>query len=294
MAIYQELSKEEFNEKIHKAFEILKNCNICPRKCNVNRVKGEKGMCRSGLLIKISSAFPHFGEEPMLVGKHGSGTIFFSNCNLSCVFCQNWEISHRGEGQYTSIFRLSELMLYLQKLGCHNINLVSPTHFVPQIILTIKIARDLGLRVPLVYNTGGYDAIKTLRLLDGIIDIYMPDIKYGEDGIKYSGVMDYFSVAKKAIKEMYRQVGDLIIEDGIAVKGLLVRHLVLPNNVAKSENVIKFISSLSKNTFVNIMNQYRPCYMAHEFKELSRSITEDEYKKLINIAKRYGLKNIIT
>lgn len=293
---YLNLSEKEFTQKIEKAFEILKNCTLCPRNCKVDRTSGKKGACKVGDKPYVSSWGPHFGEEAPLVGRYGSGTIFFTYCNLACVYCQNWTISHLGEGEEISHEELASVMLFLQNSGCHNINLVTPTHQVPQIIKSIYIAREHGLRVPIVYNSGGYEAIETLKILDGIIDIYMPDFKYADNAMaeKYSKVKNYAQVAKEAIKEMHRQVGDLIInEQGIALRGLLVRHLVLPNNIAGTEQVVRFIAEeISKNTYINIMDQYRPCWHANEYPELSRRPTRAELLDAINVALKYGLKRI--
>ena len=241
----------------------------------------------------ISSFGPHFGEESPLVGSHGSGTIFITNCNLGCVFCQNYDISHLGHGQEITYENLARLMLHLQQNGCHNINFVSPTHVVPQLLDALILAVQDGLSIPLVYNTGGYDLLKTIELLEGIIDIYMPDLKFfGErEAQTYAQAPDYFETASKAIIEMHRQVGDLKLDsNGIAYQGILIRHLVMPNDIALTEKIMQFISSkLSKNTYINIMNQYRPCGDAHKYPEISRRITIQEYEEAIGIAYRYGL-----
>ncbi len=289
--------KHGFNkDNLDTLWKILEECTLCPRRCMVNRFKGEKGFCRTGVKPVISSWGPHFGEERPLVGRYGSGTIFFTHCNLGCIYCQNWTISHLGEGEETTTENLSRIMLMLQNEGCHNINLVTPTHQVPMIVESILLARERGLDIPIVYNSGGYESIETLRLLEGIIEIYMPDLKYmsGKYSKKYSLAEDYPEVAKSAIKEMHRQVGDLIIDKrGIAVKGLLVRHLVLPDDIAETEKVVRFIADeISRDTYINIMDQYRPCYRAYEFPELSRRISADEYRNAINIALRAGLKRI--
>lgn len=293
LPFYLQLNKKDFEEKIEKLYDILNSCTLCGRRCEVNR-RNKKGICNSGIKIKISSAFPHFGEERPLVGTYGSGTIFLSNCNCKCVYCQNFEISHFGEGIEIEEEEVAYKMLYLQGLGCHNINWVSPTHFAPQLIKALFIAREKGLYIPIVYNTGGYDSPRLIELLSGVIDIYMPDIKYGnnENGYKYSGVKDYWDLVRISVKKMHSQVGDLVINSqGIAERGLIIRHLVLPNNIADSERVLEFISKeISKNTFVNIMAQYRPCYRAQEFKELSRGITQEEYEKVLKKAKELGLK----
>lgn len=287
----------ELREKrIEELYSLLKECRLCPRNCRVNRLEGKKGFCRTGSRPIVSSWGPHFGEERPLVGRHGSGTIFFTHCNLGCLYCQNWTISHLGEGEETTAQRLADIMLMLQAQGCHNINLVTPTHQTPMIVEAIYIARDRGLEIPIVYNCGGYESLETLRLLEGIIEIYMPDIKYmsREFAKKYSLAPDYPEIVRAAIKEMHRQVGDLIIDKrGIAVKGLLVRHLVLPNNISGTEEVVRFIAEeVSKDTYINIMDQYRPCYRAFEFPELSRRITPEEYNSAIKAAIKAGLKRI--
>ena len=287
---------KELSERLEMALEILSNCELCPRKCHVNRLKSDKGFCKTGRNAAVSSYGPHFGEEKVLVGRFGSGTIFFTHCNMSCVFCQNYDISQLGKGNEVSAQELADIMLELQRTGCHNINLVSPTHCVAQILEALLIAFEEGLKIPIVYNTGGYDSVDTLKLLDGIVDIYMPDIKYGDDetGNRYSQVPDYFTVAKKAVKEMHRQVGDLKTDDsGIAVKGLLARHLVLPGDLADTEKVMEFLATeISTETFVNIMDQYRPLYMARQYPELSRSINRAEFQRAVKIAQRYGIRRI--
>ncbi len=282
-------------ERVEVLKQILNDCTLCPRNCHVNRNAGKKGKCRVGSEIIISGVHPHFGEEPCLVGKHGSGTIFFASCNMNCIYCQNFEISRFKQGEIVDVSTLADSMLYLQKIGCHNINLVTPTHYVPQIVEAIEIAVKKGLRVPIVYNCGGYESVETLKLLDGIVDIYMPDIKYSDNsmGLKYSGVPDYWDVVRPAVKEMWRQVGDLEIVDGLAVRGLLIRHLVLPNNIAGSAKVFEFIANeISKNTYVNIMAQYRPYFNAFLKPELSRRITMQEYKEAVKTAYQFGLTRI--
>lgn len=288
-----EISLEELKERRDKLYELLESCRLCPNECGVDRRVSDNGNCRSGYLPIVSSYFPHFGEEPPLVGRFGSGTIFFTNCNLDCKFCQNYDISHYGIGKEVSIEELASMMIYLQNRGCHNINFVTPTHFTPQIVDALIIARERGLEIPLVYNCGGYESIETLKLLDKIIDIYMPDIKYSsnENALKYSGVSNYWDVVRQAIKEMHRQVGDLMISSsGIAKRGLLIRHLVLPNDISGSKKVLDFIANeISKNSYVNIMDQYRPAYLANQFTELNRQINEKEFFEVINYAKQIGL-----
>ena len=298
---YLNLSKKEINFRIEKLFKNLKNCEICPRKCHVNRIKGERGYCKLGDLPVVSAHHPHFGEESVLVGpppkfSGGSGTIFFTSCNLACVYCQNYEISQLRIGEEVSFERLAQMMIKLRSLGCHNINLVSPTSHVPAIVKSLTIAIKQGLRIPLVYNTNAYDSVEILKLLDGICDIYMPDVKYSDDKIalKYSNAPNYFEIMKKSIKEMHRQVDDLILnEEGIAVKGLLVRHLVLPNNLAGTEKIVKFLAKeISKNTFLNIMDQYYPYAKASQYPELSRRISQKEFREAIELAKNAGLKRL--
>jgi len=306
---YLNLSEDELTQRIEKLFKILKRCEICPKKCRVNRLKGERGFCQLGNLPKVSAHHPHFGEESLLVGIYGSGTIFFTSCNLACVYCQNYEISQLRIGEEISFERLAEIMISLQNRGCHNINFVTATPQVPQIVKALSIAIEKGLKLPLVYNTNTYDSVETLKLLNGIVDIYMPDAKYSDDEIalKYSSALyspkfcgtklgraGYFQIMKKAIKEMYHQVGDLVIDkEGIAVKGLLVRHLVLPNNLAGTEKVVKFLAKeISKNTFLNVMDQYYPTWKAFQHPELSRRISSKEYQEAINLAKKAGLKRL--
>ena len=290
------LKEGKLQEKIDQAQERLRECNICPRNCKVNRLEGETGFCKIGARAVISSANPHFGEEAPLVGSGGSGTIFMTSCNLQCVFCQNYEISHLMEGQEVDTDTLGGLMVGLQRLGCHNINFVTPSHVVPQILEAVKWAAEEGLRVPLVYNSGGYDSVETLRLLDGVIDIYMPDLKFMDARIskELMNAPDYPEVARAAIIEMHRQVGDLQInEKGIATCGLLVRHLVMPDDLAETRKAMRFLATeVSTNTYVNIMNQYRPCGRAHEYPKLDRSVTRDEYTRAIDEALEEGIERL--
>lgn len=285
-----------FPEKIEKAFRILEKCSLCPRDCGVNRLKGEKGFCGAGLLPEISSASPHFGEESPLVGYHGSGTIFLTHCSIKCLFCQNFSISHLGEGQEISFEELGKMMVKLQRMGCHNINFVTPTHYVPQILKALPFAVERGLSVPLVYNTGGYDLTQTLKLLDGVFDIYMPDFKYGNSKAaqEYSQCSDYPTVAKLAFKEMFRQAGDLLLDErGIALRGLLVRHLVLPQGLAGTKEVMHFLASeISKNTYVNIMDQYYPCGKIPLNSPLNRRITKEEFNDAVKAAKEEGITRL--
>ncbi len=287
------VKKKLAKERANQAKELLTKCKLCPRDCKVNRLKGGMGVCGGGKLARIASVAPHFGEEKVLVGRHGSGTIFFAGCGLRCSFCQNYQISHLNQGKEVSAAKLAEEMLYLQYIGCHNINLVTPTHFLPHIIKALGIAYSKGLELPIVYNCGGYESLEALELLDGLVDIYMPDLKFTDPGVgeELSHAADYYPVAQKAIREMHRQVGDLEVDgEGIAQRGLLLRHLVLPNGVAGTQEAMRFIAQeVSVNTYVNIMDQYRPCYKATENPQLNRRITKEEYQKALEIARGYGL-----
>ena len=294
---YRELLETgKLKEKAEQLYQKLESCDLCPRNCQVNRIQSEIGSCGVGHLAWVSSYGPHHGEEGPLRGRYGSGTIFFSGCNLSCVYCQNADISQKLSGRPVTAQELSSFMLELQALGCHNINLVSPTHVVGQIAQGIALAAADGLVLPIVYNTGGYDALDTLRVLEGIIDIYMPDMKYsqGEMGEAYSGVPDYPEINQEAVLEMHRQVGDLILDpSGIARKGLLIRHLVLPGGSAGSSSILKFIAeNLSKDTYLNIMDQYRPAYQARCYSELDHPITRAEYHAVISEAKELGFSRL--
>jgi len=293
---YLRLSKREINEKIKKLHEILKNCEICPRKCHIDRTKGEKGYCQTGIFPRISGYHPHFGEEKPLVGDCGSGTIFFTSCNLSCVYCQNYEISQLRIGEEISFEELADIMIKLQDLGCHNINFVTPTHQIFQILKSLSIAIEKGLKIPLVYNTNAYDSVQVLKIIKGVFDIYLPDLKYSDNDIalKYSNASNYVETMKSAVKEMYSQVGDLLLDKkGVALKGLLVRHLILPNQLAGSEKIFQFITSeISKNTAVNIMDQYWPAYKARYYPEIAERVNESEIEKVYGLAKEFGLKII--
>ncbi len=289
---YLNLSEDEWLTRINKAFEMLSDCRVCPHRCGVNRLKDEKGYCKTGRYAIVADYFPHRGEEKPIRGKRGSGTVFFSYCNMRCVYCQNYTISHLGDGEELRPEELAEVFLKLQRLGCHNINLVSPSHVVPQILQALYIAVKGGLRIPIVYNTSSYDSLESLRLLDGIVDIYLADFKYGDDlaGKKYSKVKDYHKVALQAIREMYRQVGDLQVDqEGIAIRGLLVRHLVLPQDIAKTKTVMDELRSISPRMAVNVMDQYMPYYQAYKYPELSRRISREEYIRALEHAKNLTL-----
>jgi putative pyruvate formate lyase activating enzyme len=270
---------------------------LCPRQCGVNRLKDEKGVCSSTSRAKVYSAHAHFGEERPLVGHGGSGTIFFSNCNLLCVFCQNWEINHRGDGSYVSDDAIGRLMTDMQSIGCHNVNVVTPTHIVPNIVAGLRTAIRRGLRAPIVYNCGGYEPVEIIKLLDGIVDIYLPDFKYTDGAMaeKYSTrARDYPEVAAAAIAEMHRQVGELVVdENGIALRGLMIRHLVLPDNIAGTDKFVQFVATkLTRSTYANIMAQYRPEHKAKGIPELSRRITTSEYERAIRWAREAGLTRL--
>ncbi|RLD07783.1 MAG: radical SAM protein [Chloroflexota bacterium] len=290
------LQKGELENKSVVLSERLSRCDICPRNCGVNRIAGEVGICGVGKRVWVSSYGPHHGEEDPLRGVYGSGTIFFSGCNLNCLYCQNADISQKLSGEEVSTRVLASMMLELQRMGCHNINLVSPTHVVPQIVEAILLAAADGLTLPVVYNSGGYDAISTLQLLEGIIDIYMPDMKYSDEntGRDLSGIPSYPMVNQAAVLEMHRQVGDLKISAaGVAERGLLVRHLVLPNGLAGSQEVLRFIAEqVSADTYLNIMDQYRPAYQAYCKNDLNRMITRAEYLDLIHQAESLGMTRL--
>jgi len=295
---YENLENEgKLAQRIEQAYAIFEECELCPRQCGVNRLKGELGFCQASSQVMVYSAHPHFGEEISLVGEHGSGTIFFSNCNLRCIFCQNWPISHEGKGRRIQDEYLAELMLNLQKIRCHNINLVTPTQVMPNILNATRIALKKGLNVPLVYNTSGYERVEILKILDGIVDIYLPDMKYmdTEKAEKYSsGAIDYPDVAKRALIEMNRQVGEHLTDKrGIALRGLMIRHLVMPNQVAGTKKFTKWVAeNLPKSTYVNIMAQYRVEYKAFEYPEIARGITVEEFLKAMDWAEKNGLTNL--
>jgi len=294
------LELEQSGELAHRAaalYGILRNCRLCPRQCGVNRLKGERGICESSSRVKVAAAHAHFGEDGPLVGRCGSGTIFFSRCNLLCVYCQNWRISHWGEGSLISDAALGRLMLQLQSIGCHNINLATPTHAVANIVQGLRTAVAGGLRIPLVYNCSGYEPQEVLRHLDGIIDIYLADFKYADGAMaaRYSkDAPNYPAVATAALSEMHRQVGDLVVDgDGIALRGLMIRHLVLPHSLAGTDQFVRLVASkLGPSTYLNLMSQYRPEYQAGRYPELSRPITRHEYLQAIAWAREAGLTNL--
>jgi putative pyruvate formate lyase activating enzyme len=296
--VYVQSEKSGRLKEVEKQlWEIFRACRCCPRACGVNRLRGEKGFCSSDARLKVYSAGPHFGEESPLVGRGGSGTVFFSHCNLLCCYCQNWQINHRGDGEYVSADDLAELMLSLQRRGCHNINVVTPTHVAPNIVKALRLAIPRGLRVPIVYNTGGYDNLEVVQLLESVVDIYLPDFKYtdGAKAARYSsGAADYPEVAAAVIREMHRQVGELKVERrGIARRGLMIRHLVLPNDLAGTEKFVRWVArELSPDTYVNLMAQYRPEHKAREYPELSRRITVDEWQQALRWAREAGLRRL--
>lgn len=287
----------KLSQKIQQAYSIYEKCQLCPRMCGVNRLKGEKGFCRAPAKAVIYSAHPHFGEERPIVGQNGSGTIFLSNCSLRCVFCQNWPIAHEGKGEEVDEETLADKMLYLQNIGCHNINFVTPTHVMPAILKATRLALKKGLKVPIFYNTSGYERLEMLKILDGVVDIYKPDMKYmdSDKAAKYSsGAANYPDMAQKAIIEMNRQVGELKLDNRrVALRGLMIRHLVMPNRVAGTEKFVKWVAeNLPKNTYINIMAQYRVEYKAFEYPEISRGITAKEFLEALDWAEKAGLTNL--
>jgi len=280
---------------VEDAFNLLESCSICPRKCKVNRLKNKEGFCKTGLKAKVCSFMPHYGEEPPISGKNGSGAIFFSYCNMSCVYCQNYEFSQLGEGREVGFEELADFMLQLQNMGCLNINLVTPTHVMPQILKSLQIAISRGLKIPLVYNTGGYELPEIINLLNGIVDIYLVDMRYGDSDIsfKYSQALNYPQYNQASLKEMQRQVGVAKInEEGIIERGLIIRHLVLPNGVSGTEKIMKFIATeLTQDTYISLMSQYSPYYKAAGLKEISRRISAQEYEFAKQVMEKYGLSN---
>lgn len=288
----------ELEYRVQKFYTIMESCELCPKRCRVNRMAGEKGFCQAPGKAVVHSYQPHFGEEQPLVGQRGSGTIFFSNCNLRCVFCQNWPIAHQGRGSAVSDEELAEMMLKLQKMGCHNINLVTPTHVLPNIIGAVKIAQENGLHLPLCYNTNGYELVDMIKLLEGIVDIYLPDLKFmvSSKAERYSlaAAYDYPEEAMQSIAEMHRQVGDLVTDErGVALNGLMIRHLVMPNRVAGTKAFTRWVAeNLSTETYVNIMDQYRAEFKAFEYDDIARAITSEEFIEAIDWAQDAGLTNL--
>ncbi|MFQ6003172.1 MAG: radical SAM protein [Candidatus Zixiibacteriota bacterium] len=274
---------KDIKERIEKAYQLLRNCRVCPRRCGVDRLNGQRGICKVGKNPKVSSYNVHFGEEPPISGTRGSGTIFFTSCNLRCVYCQNFPISQLGHGSEVTTKDLAKMMIFLQSRGCHNINLVTPSHFIPQILEAVSFAWEMGFDLPLVYNSSGYDSIEALRLLEGVIDIYLPDMRYSDNRVakRLSSAQDYVEVNREAIREMYRQVGNLVIDgNGIAKKGLLVRHLILPFDLAGSKNTFRFVEEeISPKVYVSLMGQYFPSFKASFDVSINRKITEEEYEQ---------------
>ena len=294
---YLHLPSGELERRAEEAFRHMKSCDLCARGCHVNRLSDSRGAaCRTGEKALLYSYGPHHGEERPISGVKGSGTLFFSGCNLRCVFCQNWEISQKGEGREVSTAELARIMLDLQEMGCHNINLVTPSHVVAQILAALARGAMEGLRLPVVYNSGGYDSPQALALLEGVVDIYMPDMKFADSTAArpYVGVPDYAEVNRSAVKEMHRQAGDLVMdEDGIARKGLLVRHLVLPDNLAGTDSILAFLArDVSAGTYLNLMDQYRPCYRAEEFPPLDRRPSRSEFLEAVAVARALGLTRL--
>ena len=284
----------ELRQRVRKARGLLRACRLCPRRCGVNRIEGQKGFCRAGFFLQVSSYNVHHGEEPVISGVCGSGTIFLTHCNLRCVFCQNYPISQLGVGREKSIEEVGGMMLDLQARGCHNVNWVTPTHFVPQMMAALEWAVERGFRLPLVYNTNGYDSVETLELLDGIVDVYLPDMKYGDEGTArtYSQAPDYPVMNGKAIREMHRQVGGKeCTENGLLQRGMIIRHLILPHRLAGTDRLARFIAeNLSGSCPVSLMTQFFPAYRAKEFPELDRRITPEEFEEAMGMLDRYGLE----
>jgi len=290
------INLSSLSKSVQQLWDYMNSCVLCPRQCKVDRIKEQIGFCGIGDLPVISSVGPHFGEESVLVGFGGSGTIFFAGCNLGCVFCQNYDISHHLHGRPMTIEQLAQSMLGLQNIGCRNINFVTPTHVIPAITAAIELARKKGLRLPTVYNTGGYDSVETLKLLDGYIDIYMPDMKYSDSKVaeELSHAADYWQVNQAAVKEMHRQVGDLRTKKGLATRGLLVRHLVLPEQLAGSFEIIDFLAEqISPKTTINVMAQYRPCYKASSYPKINRRPYPEEIESVRRYAIEKGLNVLL-
>ena len=293
---YLELYKSgELHRRAEHAHALLSSCELCPRRCKKNRLAGEVGFCKTGERAMVASYEPHFGEESPLSGVAGSGTIFFSRCNLGCVFCQNYEISQGDAGVKVDSSQLAAMMISLQKQGCHNINLVTPSHVIPQFLAALALACDRGLAIPIVYNSSGYDRVESLRLLDDIVDIYMPDFKFSkpESAKKFCHAADYPEVARQAITEMFSQVGDLqLSSQGLAKRGLLVRHLVMPGGADEAEEIFDFLAALSTNTYLNVMEQYRPCFKAADYPPLDKALEHDDFQRAKEAAKSRGLHRL--
>ncbi len=294
---YLSPSEERFAERVGALFERYADCDLCAHECGVDRTAGETGACRVGETPAVSGAAPHHGEEEPIRGTNGSGTIFLANCNMGCVFCQNVETSHGGQGEPASAAEIAEMALELQSRGCHNVNLVSPTHHAPHLIEAVRLARTEGLAIPIVWNCGGYERPEVLAELAGIVDVYMPDVKWGEDAAaaRYSKTPGYWTNVRESLAEMHRQVGDLRIEDGLATRGLLVRHLVMPGHVDGARRLLDFLAEeLSAETYLNLMAQYRPHHLAREdrYAEIGRPITGEEYRAVVDHAREVGLTRI--
>lgn len=297
-----ETDKHIFDQKVEKAMSVLKSCEVCPRDCHIDRLADKTAVCRTGRYCYVASAFPHFGEEDCLRGWHGSGTIFFSFCNLKCVFCQNFDISWQGGGQILKPAELARVIMHLQEKGCHNINFVTPEHVVPQIMEAIPLAIEMGLTLPIVYNTSAYDSLHSLELMEGIVDVYMPDFKFWDTELSflYMAARDYPEVARTSIKKMYDQVGNLTFdENGLALRGILLRHLVMPNRLASTREICRFISEqISRDTYINIMDQYRPdgrvLKKPEKYKDITRHTSTKEYIEALQIARDEGLYRIDT
>ena len=287
----------ELRRRADALWAMLESCRLCPRECGAARLRGEKGFCHASRDVEVSSHHPHFGEERSLVGRGGSGTVFLANCNLRCVFCINWEVSQGGQGWRKTLDDLADMMLDLQRRGCHNVNVVTPTHYSAHVVRALDLAARRGLRLPVVYNTCGWERLEVLKQLDGVVDIYLPDFKYwdGKKAAKYSsGAETYPEVTRDGILEMHRQVGVARpAADGLMYRGLMIRHLVMPNDVGGTREILAWIAaSLPKDTYVNVMSQYRPVYRASEFPEIARPLTRAEYEDAVACARRLGLTNL--
>ncbi len=290
------ISDEELAQRVAEAKKVLASCTLCPRECRVNRSEGERGFCGGGVLARVASYNSHFGEEPPISGDRGSGTVFFSGCTLRCLFCQNYPISQFREGREVTSIELSRMFLKLQDDGCHNINFVTPTHFVPQILEALLLAKSKGLTLPLVYNTSGYERVETLKFLEGVVAIYLPDLKYGDDiaGQEISGVNNYFTFAGTALKEMFRQAGLLKVDrKGAAREGLIVRHLILPDNLSTTDKVLRFLAKeVSPEVTISLMAQYFPAHKAVSYPHLNRRVSSSEYSGMVKLAQDLGLHNL--